>query len=98
MVGSGVVLAVAVVVLASGCSSAEKTAPPPVATSATQNLPDPATAVLDPGKAAALQAVLAKVVASPTTEAGARGVTAAVVTDQWSWSGAAGTDAAGTKL
>jgi CubicO group peptidase (beta-lactamase class C family) len=43
------------------------------------------------GKAAALQAVLAKVVSVPATEAGSRGVTAAVVSDKWSWSGAAGT-------
>jgi CubicO group peptidase (beta-lactamase class C family) len=97
MVRSGVVLAVAVVVLASGCSSEDRTAPPPT-TVAEQKLPDPATSVLEPGKAAALQAVLAKVVASPTTDAGSRGVTAAVVTDHWSWSGAAGTDAAGTEL
>ncbi|NEA36774.1 serine hydrolase domain-containing protein [Streptomyces sp. SID13031] len=100
---SRVVLAVTVTVamLLSGCSSGDTAAPPPSSTftdQAGQKLPDPATTVLDPGKAAALQAVLTKVVSDPAIEAGSRGVTAAVVTDQWIWSGAAGKDAAGTAL
>jgi CubicO group peptidase (beta-lactamase class C family) len=101
MVRSGVALAVAVALLVSACSADDGAAPPPSSTvtdSAGQRLPDPSTTVLDPGKAAALQAVLAKVVSNPTSEAGSRGVTAAVVSDKWIWSGAAGKDAAGTAL
>jgi len=96
-----VVLAVAVALLVSACSGDNDAAPPPSSTvteSAGQKLPDPSMTVLDPGKAAALQAVLAKVVSNPTAEAGSRGVTAAVVSDKWIWSGAAGKDAAGTAL
>lgn len=101
MVRSGVAFAVAVALLVGGCSSDDAAAPPPTSTftdSAGQKLPEPSATVLDPGKAAALQAVLAKVVSSPTAEAGSRGVTAAVVSDKWIWSGAAGKDAASTTL
>ncbi|GAA1609816.1 serine hydrolase domain-containing protein [Kribbella sancticallisti] len=95
---SAVVLAL--VVGLGGCSSGnqESAVPAPASTPARQELPAPATTALDPGKAAALQAVLAKVVGTPESEAGSRGVTAAVVTDKWVWSGAAGKDAAGTAL
>jgi CubicO group peptidase (beta-lactamase class C family) len=101
MVRTGVALAVAMALLVSGCSSADNASPTPDSTFTDmggQMLPDPATTVLDPGKAAALQAVLAKVVSDPAAEAGSRGVTAAVVSDKWIWSGAAGKDAAGTAL
>lgn len=54
--------------------------------------------MLDPAKAEALQAALAKVVEFPDSPSGARGATAAVVTDQWTWSGAVGTDSRGTPL
>jgi D-alanyl-D-alanine carboxypeptidase len=95
---------VAVLVLAlAGCggNGGDKAAVP--ATSA-PGLPfaEPATTALDPAKAQALQAVLAKIVSryadSPDDEAASRGVSAAVVTDQWTWSGAAGKDALGTAL
>ncbi|MFI5708220.1 serine hydrolase domain-containing protein [Kribbella sp. NPDC051620] len=98
---TGVVLAVAVALLANGCSADGDASPTPNSTftdTAGQMLPDPAATVLDPGKAAALEAVLARVISDPTTESGSRGVTAAVVTDKWIWSGAAGKDAAGIAL
>ncbi len=97
---AGVALAVAVGVLAVGCSN-DTAAPPPTSTfssSAGQQLPEPSATALEPAKAATLQAVLAKVISTPTAEAGSRGVSAAVVSDKWSWSGAAGKDAAGTTL
>ncbi|GAA0937693.1 serine hydrolase domain-containing protein [Kribbella koreensis] len=93
--------AVAMAVLVGGCSPDGNSSPAPNSTftdAGGQMLPDPATTVLDPAKAAALQAVLAKVISDPSTESGSRGVTAAVVTDKWIWSGAAGKDAAGTAL
>ena len=84
-----------------GCSAGGNVAAP-FTTPVEQKLPDPATTPLDQSKAAALQAVLTKVVsqyaATPEAESASRGITAAVVSDKWSWSGAAGTDAAGVRL
>ena len=102
MTKPGVKLTIAVLLLALvGCSSGGN-AEAPVTTPMVQKLPDPAATPLDPAEAAALQAVLAKVVsqysAAPDTESASRGITAAVVTDKWIWSGAAGKDAAGTTL
>ncbi|TDO49865.1 CubicO group peptidase (beta-lactamase class C family) [Kribbella sp. VKM Ac-2527] len=83
--------------------SGKPTAVPGTPTVRPQNrTPAPSTKALDPAKAAALQAVLAKVVklnaTIPDAYVAARGITAAVVTDKWMWSGAAGVDAAGTTL
>ncbi|MFG1623201.1 serine hydrolase domain-containing protein [Kribbella sp. NPDC049227] len=82
-----------------GCSGGgEEPAAAPVVPVTVPAFPDPGTTALDSGKAQALQAVLAKIVAFPDSPAGSRGATAAVVTDRWTWSGAAGEDIAGTAL
>src|ERR1700704_3901085 len=69
-----------------GCSSGGNGAAPST-TPVEQKLPDPATTRLDQSKAAALQAVLTKVVsqyaATPEAESASRGITAAVVSDKW---------------
>ncbi|MEV0801107.1 serine hydrolase domain-containing protein [Kribbella sp. NPDC050281] len=82
-----------------GCSGGgDEPAAAPIIPVTMPAFPDPGTTALEPGKAQALQNVLAKIVAFPDSPAGSRGATAAVVTDRWTWSGAAGKDIRGTAL
>ena len=96
------VVAVVLLLALVGCSSDKGSSSPPASTPVQQRAPEPGTTPLDPAKATALQAVLAKVVsqyaATPDSESASRGIAAAVVTDKWTWSGAAGKDAIGTPV
>lgn len=96
------VVAIMLVSALVGCSSGQGNNVLPTSTPIQQKAPEPGTAVLEPAKAATLQAMLATVVsqyaATPDSESASRGITAAVVTDQWTWTGAAGKDAVGTAL